>query len=96
MKSRSPSYTALTFVFPTARVEVVQVATPPLSVDCPSGSNTTTSPSGGAPALEVTVAVKVTDWPLIDGFNEDVIVVVVTAAAGFTTNTLPYPLDPPR
>lgn len=34
----------------------------------------------GVPAAAVTVAVKVTDWPQVDGFNEDVNVVVVPAA----------------
>ena len=92
IKSKSPSYTALTLVVPTARVEVVKVATPPVIGDCPSGSNTTASPFGGA---GVTVAVKVTAWPEVEGFTEDVSVVVVAAAAGFTSNTVPYPSDPP-
>ena len=37
----------------------------------------------GVPELEVVVEVKVTDWPDVEGFGEDVAVVVV--AALFTT-----------
>jgi len=31
----------------------------------------------GTPPLEITVAVKVTDWPSVDGLNDEVKVVVV-------------------
>jgi hypothetical protein len=41
--------------------------------------NVTISPSGGGPILEVTVAVKITDCPKVDGFGDDVSVVVVAA-----------------
>ena len=47
--------------------------------------NVTFSPSGGGapPCSEVTVAVKVTDWPYVDGFNEDEIVVMVLISPAF-------------
>ena len=49
----------------------------PLSLNC-------TVPVGmPAPGAALTVAVNVTDWPNIEGFKEDVTLVVVLA--GFTT-----------
>jgi hypothetical protein len=41
-----------------------------------------TDPVGVGPDAAVTVAVKVTDWPTIDGFSEDSIDVVVAMAGG--------------
>jgi hypothetical protein len=38
----------------------------------------------GVPALLVTVAVNVTDWPTVEGFTDDVTAVVVAAEAAFT------------
>jgi len=61
----------------------MKVALPPLSEEeelpyCPpSTKKVTNSPSGGTPALEATVAVKVTDCPQTDGFSEEATVVVV-------------------
>jgi hypothetical protein len=76
-----PPYTAVTDVEPFGSEEVIKVAEPPLSVPVPNTvvplSNETVSPSGGAPALERTVAVKVTSWPEVDGFGDDASVVVV-------------------
>src|SRR5215469_13601078 len=95
MKFKSPSYTAVILVLPTLRADVVNVATPPFIAACPTGSNTTISPSGGGPFLEVTVAVKVTAWPWTDGFSDETQVVVVVEACGFTSNTDPSPLEPP-
>ena len=53
-------------------------ATVPKSL--PSTKNCT-EPVGGAaePELLVTVAVKVTDWPVAEGFKDDETVVVVAA-----------------
>jgi hypothetical protein len=59
---------------PTDRVEVPNVALPLLSVPVPSVVEPflkVTVPVG-VPPLEVTVAVKVTDWPEVDGFREEV------------------------
>jgi hypothetical protein len=41
--------------------------------------NVTDSPLGGAPMLDVTVAVKVTACACMDGFGEDEAVVVVAS-----------------
>ncbi len=77
---------------PTARAEVVNVATPPLSVPVPMGlppSRNVTVPVGvPAPgATAETVAVKVTDWPKTDGWTDEVTVVAVFAL--LTTCGLP-------
>jgi predicted small secreted protein len=81
-KFESPPYTALIASVPAGSVEVLKLAEPPLNAPVPSTvvpfMNETVSPSGGgAPRLEVTVAVKVTACPYVDGFGEDVSVVVV-------------------
>ena len=66
-KFESPPYTALIALVPTLSVEVVKLAEPPLNVPVPRTVvpflNVTVSPSGGAPALDVTTAVKVTACP---------------------------------
>ena len=71
----------MTGLVPTARVETESDADPPLSDPVPNTVvpclKVTVSPLGGAPRLELTVAVKRTAWPKVDGFNEDVRVVVV-------------------
>jgi hypothetical protein len=66
---------------PTASVVVLNVATPLLftatfdaSVVAPSANATVPA---GVPAMEVTVAVKVTDCPNVEGFGEEVTVVAV-------------------
>ena len=63
-KFESPLYTALTVVVPTLSVDIENVADPPLNVPFPSTVvpflNVTVSPSGGAPILELTCAVKTT------------------------------------
>jgi hypothetical protein len=52
---------------PTLSAEVAKLAEPPLNVPVPSTAvpffNVTVSPSGGAPMVDVTVAVKVTACP---------------------------------
>jgi hypothetical protein len=83
----SPEYVAVMERVPAASEEVVNVAMPPArdpvpSVELPS-LKVTTSPSGGAPELELTVAVKVTVCPTVVGFEEDVVAVLV--AILFTT-----------
>ncbi len=63
----SPPYTALIELVPTAKVESVKFAEPPLNVPVPSTVvpfiKETVCPFGGAPELEVTFAVKITDCP---------------------------------
>src|ERR1035438_5316126 len=63
----SPPYTAVTAFFPTGRADVVKLAEPPLNVPVPRTvlpfMNETVSPSGGAPAPDVTTAVKVIVCP---------------------------------
>jgi hypothetical protein len=67
---------------PTGRVEVVRLAEPLSKAPVPKtfvpSINVTVSPSGGAPALAVTSAVKVTACPDEDGFGEEESVVLVT------------------
>jgi len=69
---------------PCAKVEVVNVAMPPDSVPVPSvvaPSRKVTVPDGlPAPgATTATVAVKVTLCPTVDGFTDDVRLVLVLA-----------------
>lgn len=66
-KFESPAYVAVIELVPSGSVEVVRVAEPLLNVPVPSDAvpfrKVTVSPFGGAPALDVTVAVKVTALP---------------------------------
>src|SRR5579864_2156589 len=71
-------------VVPAASADVLNVATPPLSVPVPAGlppSRNVTVPVGvPAPGdTGETVAVKVTDCPNTDGFADDVTAVAVSA-----------------
>ena len=66
---------------PTASKEVANVALPELKVAVPSvaaPSRNVTVPDGVPPA-ELTIAVKVTDWPNNDGFTEELTVVELFA-----------------
>lgn len=68
---------------PAANVEVVKLATPAVSGLVPSTaplSLNVTVPVG-VPPVPVTVAVKVTGWPTLLGFSEEVSVVCVVVAA---------------
>jgi len=85
MKFESPPYTAVIECVPFTSVEIANVAfrlllsVPLPSVVLPS-LNVTVPVGVPAPgALAVTVAVNVTMSPVMDGFNEDTIVVVVLA-----------------
>jgi len=67
---------------PAAKAEVVNVAMPPLSVPVPMGlppSKNVTVPVGvpDPGATGETVAVNVTGCPAVDGFSDEVTVVVV-------------------
>jgi hypothetical protein len=84
-KFESPEYFAVIECDPTARVVVANVATPELSVPVPSvvtPSRNVTVPVG-VPPVPDTVAVNVTDWPIVEGLREDVRTVVL--ALPFTT-----------
>jgi hypothetical protein len=66
-KIESPAYSAFTLSVPPVKLDVIKAAEPPLNGADPSVvvpcTNAIISPSGGEPILDVTVAVKVTDWP---------------------------------
>jgi hypothetical protein len=72
---------------PADNEEVLNVAIPPDRDPVPSvvlpSLKVTISPSGGTPALELTVAVNVTCCPILMGFEEDATTVLV--AILFTT-----------
>ena len=86
-----------------AKAEVVNVATPPLSVpvpmELPPSRNVTVPVAVPVPgATGETVAVKVTDWPMIDGFCDEVTLVVVLAlltTCGFPVSEPVLPLKLP-
>jgi hypothetical protein len=95
-KIMSPPYTALIWGESPANIEVVNVAEPPFNDPVPSTvfptwTKATFSPSGGA---GVTTAVKVTACPRVDGFGEELSMVVVTRAAGLTSIAAPQPPVP--
>jgi hypothetical protein len=78
-KVASPLYTALIKYEPAASAEVVKVAVPPLIGAVPStvvDLRNVIVPVG-VPLEDVTVAVKVTDWPTFDGFKLELTAVVV-------------------
>jgi hypothetical protein len=80
-KFASPEYTAVMECEPAVKVAVVNVAWPALKVPLPivvAPSRNVIVPVG-VPAAAVTVAVKVKLWPAVDGFNEEVRVVLVLA-----------------
>jgi len=83
-----PLYVAVILCDPVASDDVLNVAVLPLNVPDPMfvvPSKNVTVPVG-VPEAVVTVAVKVTLWPAVDGLFDDVIVVVVVAGgAAFTT-----------
>jgi len=82
---------------PGTKVEVVNAALPPLSVPDPSvdAPSLNVTVPGGVPDPDVTLAVKVTAAPYVDGFREEATEVAVFAATAKLTNsvlsTLPAP-----
>ena len=74
-KVESPAYVAEIVRVPTGSDEVENVATPPPSVPTPKTvapfSKVTVSASGGGPALEVTVALKVTAVPAAASLKDE-------------------------
>ena len=85
VKLPSAPYTAVIEWLPTASAEVVNVAIPePFKVPVPrvvEPSRNVTVPVGTPDpgASEVIVAVKVTDWPKIDGLAEEAMIDVVAS-----------------
>ena len=84
---------------PKDRVEIVNIALPLLTVPVPRVEEPflkVTIPVG-VPAVDVTVAVKVTDLPNVDGFNEDATEVEVIASTfcSRTDDVLPLMLTAP-
>ena len=81
LKVVSPGYLAVMLLDPAGSVEVVKEARPPLSAAVPRAlpplRNVISSPSGGVPPAEVTVAVNVIPPPTNEGFGEEVNAVVV-------------------
>jgi hypothetical protein len=79
-KLASPAYAAAIEWLPDVSVAVVNVATPATRALVPSvvaPSLKVMLPVGVPAAGEVTVAVKVTDWPLAEGLTDEISVVVV-------------------
>jgi hypothetical protein len=78
----SPEYFAVIECDPALRAAVVIVALPALSVPLPievAPSKNETPPDGVPGELLLTVAVKVTDWPVVEGLADDVTTVLVAA-----------------
>jgi hypothetical protein len=96
-----PAYATVIESVPTGRVEVASVAvllTPPPGVSATLPREVdpfikVTEPVGAAAVLE-TVAVKVTDCPLLAGFSDDATVVVLPAL--LTTWLKAGEVDPPK
>lgn len=89
MKFELPPYTPVMEWVPTDNVDVLNVALPPLSVPVPSVEDpflNVTVPAG-VPPLEVTVAVKVTDWLCFDGFSDETTVLELLALFTVSVNT---------
>src|ERR1700693_874840 len=89
-ESASPPYTAVIECDPTARVDVVNAALPLLSVPVPSTvvpSLNVTDPVGVPVVNDFTVAVKVTGFPCLEGFSEEVTVLDVAAFVTVSVST---------
>ena len=90
MIGREPAFNADVVIaaLPFTSLTVPRVTAPFLKVTVPAG----------VPLLEVTVAAKVTGCPYVDGFTDEVVVIVVdTPALRAPANlkTVPPPLAPP-
>jgi hypothetical protein len=98
----SPEYVAVMEWAPADKEEVVSIALPPDREPVPSVAlpslKVTTSPSEGAPELEVTLAVNVTCCPMLTGFADDVMTVLVAillTTCFSTGEVLPVKLESP-
>jgi hypothetical protein len=92
----SPEYVTVTGWAPAARDEVVHCATPTESgSEVHSGMGVPLSLKFtvpvGVPALPVSVVVKVTAWPDVDGLRVDAIKMPAKAAVTFCVNVLEVP-----
>src|ERR1700676_4285798 len=90
VKFASPPYTAVIECDPTASVDVVNAALPLLSVPVPSTvvpSLNVTDPVGVPVVNDFTVAVKVTGFPCLEGFSEEVTVLDVAAFVTVSVST---------
>lgn len=79
VKFASPPYIAVIEWEPIAKVEVAKAANPPSSMPVPSvlvPSLNVTVPVGVPEIAAITVAVKMTDWPRLDGSTDETTVVV--------------------
>ena len=99
VKFESPAYVAVIACAPTASDAAVNVAVPALSVAVPSvvaPSLNVTSPVGipEPGAVTATAAVNVTDWPSVDVFRPDAMLVVVLACVTAWEIGAPDPLAP--
>jgi hypothetical protein len=89
-----PAYVAVIVSEPTASVVVDILAAPPTSAADPNAllpDLKVIDPVGTADVLEVTVAVNVTNWLAVDGFNEedsDVLVAVLLTTCDNTGEVL--------
>ena len=72
----SPLYTAVMECAPTANVDTASDAEPLATVAMPSAVAPSRNCTVPAPVAGDSVAVKVTDWPAVDGFKDDVNAVV--------------------
>jgi hypothetical protein len=79
LKLAFPRNWAVIECVPAARLDVVSDALPPLSVALPSSVEPSKNRTVPAAAAGDTVALKVTDWPTLDGLRLDVRAVVVFA-----------------
>ena len=88
-KVLSPEYFAVMVCGPAVNVEVVNVACPTLRVPVPRivGPSKNATVPVGVPDRAVTVAVKVTDCPALEGFNDEVKAVDVGAPVARLVNT---------
>src|SRR5262249_36660966 len=79
-----PLYVAVSGWVPTVRVDVTREAlpSPRVAVPTPVAPSLNVTVPVGPPAADVTVALSVTAWPLVEGFGLEVRLVDV--AAGFT------------
>lgn len=87
-----PVKEAVMVLEPTASADVLKAAWPELSTATFEASTVLPSVNvtvpTGTPPVELTVAVKVTDWPKTDGLGEELTVVVVGVAPAWTTCTV--------
>ena len=80
----SPAYTAVMGCEPAVSVVVVNVATPAASAPLPMGVPASRKVTVPLAVADDTVAVKVTESPTFEGFNEELRIVVVAGSVYVT------------